>query len=126
MPSPVVAREGVEFVNDQRSDATEKTAVIDFGGDHHGLQRLRCRQEDLRGITLHLAARRIPDITVPEADPETDERSVTLKPWLDVVEQSFEWTDVEHRQATPALGRYAREEGKKCCFRLASGCRREK
>lgn len=111
VPTPVVAGEGVEFINDQCSNAREQAAVIDPGGDHHCLQGFRRGQEKFRRISQHAAACRIGDIAVPNACAKSDKGSVSLKPWLEVVEQSLKWTHVKNRQAVPAFGRHARHQG---------------
>jgi hypothetical protein len=94
VPTPVVAGESVEFIHDDRSHATKEAAMIDPSGDHHRLEWLWCGQKDLWWITKDTPACRFTDISVPEADPETDEGCVPLKSWFEVVEQSLKWANV--------------------------------
>ena len=66
VPPTVVAREGVDLVDNHTLDIREVFSRVDLGGDQHRLKGLRGREQDVRGVDPHPLPRGLAGVAVPE------------------------------------------------------------
>lgn len=62
MPAPVVARERVQLVDDDRPQVAEESLAVHGARDEHDLQRLGGRQQHVRRFLPDLAPRALGDV----------------------------------------------------------------
>ena len=94
--------------------------------DEHGFQRLGRGQQYVRGLPEDPLPRRGGDVTVPDGDSPSQPARVVLQPGQQVIQQRLQGTDVDDRQAGPALLFHRGQQGEDGCFGLAAcGGRKE-
>ena len=78
MPSAIISRERVYFVDDNRLNAAEQRLVFDTGRNQHHFERFRRRKEHIRRFRENGSSRSIAHIAVPHRGPTAAVRCVTL------------------------------------------------
>ena len=124
MPASVITGEGMKFINDDGLDILEKLPMVDFGRHQNGFERFRRREQAIGWIGKNPFSFTLSRIAMPTGGSSSDQGKVFLKPLLLVVQQRPNWTDVEDREAIPALGEHLRndrEEGR-LGFATRRGC----
>ncbi len=128
VPAAVVASEGVDLVDDDGADAAQERSGIDAGRDHHDLERLGRRQQDVGRFGQHPRSHRPPDVAVPQPSGATHHLRVGLQPGMQVVQQRLERADVQHRQAVPVLGEHPGQdrEDRRLGLPACGGCQHDR
>ncbi len=125
MPSTIVTGEGVDLVDDDGTKVGEEGAVIDVDADEHRLQRLRRRQQNIGTGTQDGLPSPVCDVPVPYRRLAAEPTGIGGQPWLQVVEQRLERTEVHQRGPAPVFRRHPGQQREQGRFGLAAGGRRE-
>jgi len=125
MPTPVIASERMQLVNDHHSDIAEEAMMVDLLRDQQHFEGLGGRQQAIRLLGDNPPAFALGRVTVPERRSPTDQPQVLVEPLLLVVQQCLDRADVEDRDARPCLFEHLRDHGEECRLGFSSRCGRE-
>jgi hypothetical protein len=78
MPAAVIAREGVNLIDDHDAQVAEQTAGIDLRRHQHHFQRLGSGQETIGRVTQNLHTCRLLHVAVPQGRSPPQELAVPL------------------------------------------------
>ena len=96
MPPPIVASEGVKFVNHHSTYVCKERCVVNPIGYHNRFERFGRRQQNVWRIANYAAAHGIRHIAVPQRRATAQHAGVAAQPRLKVVQQSAQRADVKH------------------------------
>jgi len=87
VPSPVVAGEGVDLVDDRHPQVGEPAFVVDARGDEHGFERFGGGEQHVGWLGEQRPSRGGSDVAVPQTAAPAHQVCVTLQSRMQVVEQ---------------------------------------
>ena len=98
MPAPVVAGEGMKFVDDDGPDVLEELPMVDLGGDQDDFERFGRGEQAIGRIGEDPPLLALGRVAVPAGGSPSNQLKVALEPLLLIVQQGPDRADVEdHR-----------------------------
>ena len=125
MPPAVVSRESVELVDHEDVHITQQVMRVNQPGDEDRLERLWCREQDVRRLCNQALPQWLSDVPVPQADRATDQAGQVREPRLEVVQQRAQRAQVKHGKTAPVLVEHAGKDREHRRLGLAPGCGRK-
>ena len=122
IPRSFVVQEGVELVDDDGTGALEESRDLESPQYEHGLQGFRGDEQDPLWVGPGTGLNALGDIPVPWVYGQLGVLAEVLCPSQLVIDEGFEWSDVD--QVKAARSRRVQNRGyqrKKCGLGLAAG-----